>query len=310
MGKIIYADETFHHGYFKGSSCAFGVFDGVHRGHQFLIACAKGSAQETSGKSIALTFDIDPDEKFHPDRLQKLMTNEGRLATLAESGVDAVVVLPFTDDFAAYEPREFLEKTFNGFAPESLHVGSNFRFGAKAGGTVKELDDWGRLSGTRVCAHDLESIDGSPISSTRIRLLLKDGKIEKANELLGRPYYLKGNVIPGRGQGEGFGFKTANLRIDHLIQTLGDGVYAAWATVEGQRYKAAVAVGTSPMFEDATTATCEAHILDYSGDLYGKALKVEFLHYLRPMMHFESQEQLVETVLSNIAWVREYVALS
>ena len=309
MAEIVRAGEAFRHGLFQGASCAFGVFDGVHLGHQFLIACAKASAQESSGRSIALTFDIDPDEKFHPDRLQKLMTNEDRLATLAESGVDAVVALPFTDRLAAYGPLEFLEKAFGGGAPESLHVGSGFRFGAKAQGTVQDLEAWGSQSGTLVCAHALESIDGAPVTSTRIRLLLNDTEVEKANGLLGRPYYVRGDVVPGRGQGGRLGFKTANLRIDHPAQPLGDGVYGALATLEGRRYKAAVSMGVPPMFEGLTTATCEAHILDYSGDLYGKALKIEFLHYLRPMMRFESQQQLTEAVLSNIAWVRDNVTL-
>ncbi|MCL2826277.1 MAG: riboflavin biosynthesis protein RibF [Eggerthellaceae bacterium] len=304
MAEVIWAGAGFDKGFFEGSSCAFGVFDGVHRGHMFLLDCAKDAAQEGFSRSIALTFDIDPDEKFHPDRLQKLMTNEDRLEALAESGVDAVVVLPFTEAFAAYGPEEFLEQTFNGFAPCCLHVGSDFRFGARASGTVEDLKAWGSRTGTQVCAHALENDDGQPITSTRIRLLLKEGMVERANELLGRPYFLKAQVIAGRGQGGGFGFKTANLHIDPMVQTLGDGVYAAWVEVEGLRYRAAVALGASPMFEGQTQATCEAHILDYSGNLYGSCIKVDFMHFLRPMMRFDSQEQLISTVLSNIEWVR------
>jgi len=304
VAELIRVDNGFDYTLFEASSCAFGVFDGVHRGHQFLIECAKEYAREFGGSSIALTFDTDPDEMFHPDFLQKLMTNEDRLEVLAQSGVDKVVVLPFTVIFAAYNPWEFLNKTFKGFAPHSLHIGSDFRFGAKALGTVEELKAWGESVGTKVFAHELESIDGAPVSSTRIRALLSEGKIEKANELLGRPYFLKSTVMPGRGHGVDLGFRTANLRITHMIQALGDGVYAAWASCGGKRFKAAVSVGVSPMFEKSTTATCEVHILDFSGDLYGCDIKVEFLNFLRPMIHFESPEQLSETVLSNIDWVR------
>jgi len=307
VGEVIRAGGGFDPSLFKGSSCAFGVFDGVHRGHQFLMRCTQDSARASGGASIALTFDIDPDEKFHPGRLKKLMANPDRLDALAASGVDAVVALPFTDSFAALGPDEFLRETFGGFVPESLHVGSDFRFGARALGTAADLRRWGAENGTRIHAHDLQSSDGAPITSTRIRLLLGATDIEKANGLLGRPYHLKAEVVPGRGEGGTMGFRTANLRIDPLFQVLGDGVYAAYATVGPTRIKAAVSVGIPPTFAEDARSTCEAHILDYSGDLYGKTLKVEFTHFLRPMMHFPTKEELITTVLANIAWVREHL---
>ena len=111
MAEIYKVDASFDHGFFKGTSCAFGVFDGVHRGHRYLLDCARSTAAETGGASVALTFDIDPDEVFHPTRLKKLMTNEERVRMLADSGVDVVAVLPFTRDFAASSPEEFLVQT-------------------------------------------------------------------------------------------------------------------------------------------------------------------------------------------------------
>lgn len=305
MALILKVDENFDHGFFEGTSCAFGVFDGVHQGHQYLLSSAQESAYKSGGKSVALTFDIDPDEMFHPDRLQKLMTNADRIETLAQSGIDVVVVLPFTAEFSAMNPSEFLEETFNGFPPESLHIGSDFRFGAKAAGTVKELSQWSEGRGTNIFAHDLQTFDGTPITSTRIRLLLSDNNIKEANELLGRPYFIRGQVQPGRGEGSELGFRTANLRLEPLMQALGEGVYAAYTEVGGTRYKAAVSVGVSPTFKDEATATCEVHILDFSGDLYGEVIKVEFIEFLRPLQKFESDEALSQTVLGNIAWVRE-----
>ena len=130
MAKIYRADESFDHAFFSGASCAFGVFDGVHRGHRFLLDCARETARESGGRSVALTFDIDPDEVFHPDRLKKLMTNDERLAMLAQTGVDAVVALPFTREFAASSPERFLVQTFDGTPPAFLHVGFDFKFGA------------------------------------------------------------------------------------------------------------------------------------------------------------------------------------
>ena len=325
MGRIYRVDESFDASIFQGASCAFGVFDGVHRGHRYLLDCARetaagegssfsGAAKPerltekdpgNSGVSLALTFDIDPDETFHADRLKKLMTNEQRIAALAESGVDAVVVLPFTGEFSSQEPEQFLRTTFQGFAPYALHVGFDIRFGKKAAGNIDTLREWSRSTGTLVYAHDLESADGKPITATRIRKLLGDGKIEEANELLGHPYAISGTVERGRGDGGDFGFKTANLRFPGMLRTLGDGVYAAWAYVDGERYKAAVSVGVAPTFADKATATMEPHILDFEGDLYGQPITLEFMHWLRPMMTFASTEELIATVMGNIAWVRE-----
>lgn len=305
MAEFYRVDETFDHGFFSGASCAFGVFDGVHRGHRYLLGCAQETAHESGGRSIALTFDIDPDEVFHPQRLRKLMSNDERLAMLGQTGVDAVVVLPFTRDFAASSPDEFLARTFSGAAPAFLHVGADFRFGAKAAGTVAELDAWGAACGTRICAHHLQSEDGSPITATRIRLLLADGAVKEANRLLERPYFMTGTVEAGRGEGADMGIRTANLAVEDQLRPLGDGVYAAYAWVDGVRYKAAVNVGVAATFADHATATCEVHILDFAGDIYGKPMKVEFVEWLRPMRVFDDVDELIATVQGNIAWVRE-----
>ena len=297
-------DGSFDHGFFSGASCAFGVFDGVHRGHRFLLERARETARESGGRSVALTFDIDPDEVFHPRRLKKLMTNDDRLAMLASAGVDAVCVLPFTREFAASSPERFLLQTFDGTPPAFLHVGSDFKFGARAEGTVRDLDAWGAAGGAQVRAHHLKSADGAPITATRIRLLLAEGAIEEANRLLGRAYFVTGTVEPGLGEGADMGFKTANLEVPEQLRALADGVYAAWAEVDGARYKAAVNMGVAATFADRATATCEVHLLDFEGDLYGRSIKVEFLHWLRPMRKFDDVDELIATVKGNIAWVR------
>ena len=286
---------------FKGASCAFGVFDGLHLGHKYLLASACQTAEESGGAALALTFDIDPDELFHAERLKKLLSNSDRLQALARSGVDAVAMLYFTPEFAALEPRAFLEETFGDFPPAYLHVGSDFRFGAKASGTVDDLRAWAEESGTQICAHSLVS---------RIRLLLADGKIEEANALLGYPYTLSDVVKPGRGQGADFGFATANMEIDAMRCVLGEGVYAGRAYVGLQDYRAAIAVGKSPVFEADTTANVEVHLLDFEGDLYDKRVEVEFLHRIRPMIHFSSTEELVAEVKNNIEWVRNNISLT
>ncbi len=306
MAEIYRVDASLDRDFFVGTSCAFGVFDGVHIGHRFLFDCAKETARESGGRSIALTFDIDPDEMFNPKRLRKLMTNDERLAMLATTGVDAVAVLPFTREFAASSPEDFLTQTFDDMPPAYLHVGFDFRFGARAAGTVEDLESWASsYSQTCICAHDLKTEDGVPVTATRIRKLLSQGNIEEANTLLGRPYFLTGIVEPGRGEGSDLGFGTANLITPEQMRALSDGVYAAWVEVDGERYKAAVNVGVAATFADTATATCEAHLLDFEGNLYGKQIKIEFMNWLRPMRVFDNVSDLVSTVENNISWVRE-----
>ena len=309
MVQVCKVNKEFDHSLFENSSCAFGVFDGVHKGHQYLIECAKKTAAECGGLSIALTFDIDPDEIFHAERLRKLMSNERRLETLAQTGVDMVVVLPFTREFAALSPSDFLKETFNGHAPAHLHVGLDFHFGAKASGSVADLGSWGALAGTHIDAHNLKSSDGAPITATRIRKLLAAHDLDEAKKLLGRPFSLVEEVRPGRGEGVDMGFSTANLIMPVNRQVLGDGVYACYAIVDGARYKAAVSVGVSPVFADSTQATAEVHILDFCSDIYGETIEVEFIEFLRPMIKFDSTEELIRTVLGNIEYVRNSLPL-
>ena len=299
------ADQTFDRSLFAGASCAFGVFDGIHTGHQYLIDCARKTNDSPGGHSIVITFDIDPDEVFHPDRLKKLMRNADRLDALAAAGADDVVVLPFTRDFFSQPPEEFLASTFPAGAPAHLHVGEDFRFGAKAAGTVETLRAWGARVGCQIHAHHLVSADGVPITATRIRKLLMACKLKEANRLLGKPYSIRETVHKGRGDGADFGFATANLQVIEHDRVLGEGVYAAYATIDGTRFKAAVSVGVSPTFEATSTANMEVHILDFSGDLVGKPITVEFIEFLRPMIKFDSTEELIATVMGNIQWVRD-----
>lgn len=304
MADVRVVDGSFDQTVFRGASCAFGVFDGVHQGHRFLIDAACKTARESGGTAAVITFDRDPDELFRRDSLKKLMTNDARIAMLSSLPIDHVVVLPFTPEFAAESPSAFLRSAFGDVAPAFLHVGCDFRFGRRAAGTVADLRAWAREGATRICPHDLKSADGLPISATRIRGLLAHGRVAEANALLGRAWSMGGVVLRGRGEGAHMGFATANLLVDPQLQAIGDGVYAAWATVDGARYRAAVSVGVTPTFAASSTATCEAHILDFAGDLYGRAIDLEFVEWLRPMMTFPTTDALIACVKGNIDWVR------
>ena len=306
MAAVIYRnDPAYDEAYLAGASVAFGVFDGVHEGHRFIIGEAANTAREEGERSAVITFDIDPDEMFAADKLKKLMTNEARIAKLAELDVDAVVVLPFSREFAAQAPADFLEVCFGGGAPRHIHIGSDFRFGNRAAGNVEDLRAWGAERGMEVHGHELVAEGGVPVTSTRIRHLLGEGRSREATELLGRPYALTGTVRPGRGEGRDFGFATANLEVAPIMMAIGEGVYACYAVVDGQRYKAAVNVGVPATFADASTANIEVHLLDFNRDIYGDAIEVEFVEWLRPMRVFDSLDELIATVQGNIAWVRE-----
>lgn len=183
------ADTDFNPAIFASASCAFGVFDGLHRGHRFLIDQARKTAG-ADNRSVVITFDRDPDEVFHPQRLQKLMGNGERLDALEDIGADDLVVLPFTPQLYTLQPQEFLDSLFGLRPPAHLHVGEDFRFGAKAAGTVDDLQRWASDpkwgdGAPKVHSHPLLEVDGAPITATRIRLLLQEGKQAEARRLLG-----------------------------------------------------------------------------------------------------------------------------
>lgn len=303
MGQVHRLDPGFDRGLFEDAACAFGVFDGVHRGHQAIIEGMMATARAEQAPAVVLTFDIDPDEAF--DRgLKKLMPNDVRIAALAASGSE-VAVLPFTERLSQLDPQSFLERTFGNVRVGSLHVGRDFRFGHKAAGTVADLRMWADKAGTAVYAYELEAQGGEPITSTRIRHALARGDVAEAADLLGRPYVLAATVAHGRGEGAGFGIRTANLSVPDELRVVGDGVYGGYAVVGGERYKAAINVGIPRTFEGRAQDNVEAHLLGFEGDLYGQPLELEFVEWLRPQRSFDSTEELVATITANIDWVRE-----
>lgn len=307
MAEIFNVDESFDRYRFDGACCAFGVFDGVHKGHQALLSRAIEDAAKRGSASFVLTFDTDPDEMFRPNELKKLMTDEDRIQALAALEVDFVAVLPFTREFSSLPSEEFLAWTFGEHAPASIHVGCGFRFGARAKGTEETLAAWGSRNMCDVTAHELLCLEGAPVSATRIRQLLSEGAVEEAARLLGQPWKVRGTVVSGRGEGAQMGIRTANLRIPDNLRSIGDGVYAAYAIVDGKRYKAAVNMGVAATFADRTTSNCEAHLLDFDGDIYGHEIELEFIAWLRPMRAFDDVDELIAAIMSNIEWVREHL---
>ncbi len=291
-----------------GASCAFGVFDGLHRGHRFIIDKAISYAKEKNIRSYIITFNVDPDEFFGRAGFKKIMSNDMRIKALSECGADGVIVLDFEKmhDLCA---EDFLDEVFTSNVPEVISVGNDVRFGDRAAGDISTMQKWAREHGMKVHGFDLLKVDGSPVTSTRIRSLLEDGLIEEANELLGYPYTLVGNVVHGRGEGAQMGFRTANIEVQSDMFLLKEGVYAARAHVDGIDWAAAVSVGVSPTFQDRSSANVEVHIIDFEGDLYNDAIKISFLERIRDMIKFDDVDELIDRVNKDIAHARDAVKI-
>ena len=271
------------------TSVAIGIFDGVHRGHQEILAEAA-----KYGAVTVLTFDPHPTSIFAPERTPTALVNLGdRIELLKENGASDVVVLPFTREFAAMSPDAFItEVLVNQLAATHVTVGANFTFGHKAAGNVDYLKE--HAQGFGVSAVHLQEDRGSAISSTRIRTLIVDGDVERANEMLTRPFYLRGPVVHGEKRGRTIGYPTANMGLADNATIPADGVYAGWLTVGDHRWQAAISIGTNPTFPGVRGRQVEAYAIDQSGlDLYDQEAKLEFGYRLRDTLKFDGLDPLL-----------------
>jgi len=274
---------------------AIGTFDGVHLGHREVIA----------GADTVLTFDPHPMSVTAPERAPELLTSPSRKAELVESlGVEEMVVIRFDDQFAQHTAEQFIDEiVIAGLGATRVQVGDNFGFGKKAQGRAELLQADDRFE-TRVMP--LFELDGAPVSSSRIRSLLRDGDVAEANRLLGTPYIFSAEVARGDQRGRELGYPTANLVPTAGYCIPGHGVYAGRAEIAGGESKlAAINVGLRPMFETALGELVEAYLLDFNGDLYGQQLRVEFLQRLRGEATFESVDGLKLQMAADVEATRE-----
>ena len=272
-----------------------GVFDGVHKGHQGLLTKATSIAD--GRKIIALTFDPHPTAIFAPDRAPTMLTTlPDRIELLKIHGADRVAVLKFTSDFAAMSPADFVKNILiDQLQASTVIVGKNFTYGYKAAGNVDSLAESGALHGFTVLAEDLNTGEGEVISSSRIRNLVTNGKVEDARLLLGRPHRLDGIVIHGEKRGRAIGYPTANLGNIQGQAIPADGVYAGWLTVGINHWPAAISFGTNPTFAGERGRSVEAYALDQEGlELYDKNASIEFGWFLRPTLKFDGLESLLK----------------
>ena len=289
---------------------AIGAFDGFHLGHRALVSSALEEAQRRGVPCLVVMFNPDPDELFMGDSApRRLLVCEDRARMIFAAGVDGVILLGFDEGLASMEPADFVRQVLCRIAhPVSVHVGENFRFGHLGSGNCDTLRACGSAAGFEVTTHALVKRGDETVSSTRIRALLsqEDGLAE-ANGLLGRCHFLRGVVEHGRGEGTTFGFPTANVRFPGLSCMPAQGVYGGYVAMGSSAWPAAINVGAPPTFSGPDELFCEANLIGFSGDAYGREVCVTFAQWLRPSRPFSSLEELEQVVLGNIDWVRNHL---
>jgi riboflavin kinase/FMN adenylyltransferase len=304
-----------------------GMYDGVHRGHQLLIGTVVARARAMGRPCLLLTFDPHPSEVVRPGSHPAILTSMDRRAELvAELGVDAMCVLPFTPEFMRLSPESFTHTVLL----ERLHVasvvvGENFTYGHRAAGNLTTLAQEGRRFGFTVEGVPLANVTMSPdagadgdeitISSTYIRACVAAGDMVSAARALGRPHRVEGVVVRGDRRGRDLGYPTANVESPPYTAVPADGVYAGSLVIRDPRTgatvsssPAAISVGTNPTFQ-GTRRTVEAFLLDFEGDLYGEHVGVEFVQRLRPMMAFADVSELVAAMDRDVAETRAILGL-
>lgn len=295
-----------------GRVVAIGVFDGVHRGHQRILGRAVAEAKATGARSTAVTFYPHPEAVLRPRSAPRMLTSLDRKAALLEAlGLDEVVVVRFDEDFARLSPESFCRAVLSAhLGARVVFVGDNFRFGYHGAGTAADLAEYGSTHGFEVRAISLVEEDGETISSTRIREALRAGNVKEAARLLGRPHRVQGTVSSGAGRGRGLDAPTANLPVERDMALPRSGVYATLSTVDGtDLHPSVTSVGTNPTFESGRRIRIETLLLDYSGDLYGRHLAVDFVDRIRGQRAFPDADSLAGQIKKDIEAARRVHAL-
>lgn len=292
----------------EGTALTIGVFDGVHLGHQALLARTLQLAREEGLPAVAFTFDRHPAETLRPENAPPYIhTLTHRLERLTRFGIDHTVLARFDMNLAAVPASDFVEQILlNQLRIKHIVLGNDFQFGRGREGNVQSLKEMGAAHGFEV--HAVPSIQhnaGIRISSSYIRERIRAGDMQETAKLLGEPWQWTGTVIRGDGRGTNLGLPTANLRPVTRLVSPAEGVYACRAFMEGQEYAAAVSVGTKPMFPDSTPSV-EAYLIDFPyRPLYGYTINLQFIQFLREQWAFESVDALLEQIHRDVEQTRQ-----
>lgn len=291
---------------FGPSAVTIGKFDGVHVGHRGILAQLASLAAARGLAPVVVTFDRHPMALFKPEACPvALASNAERAALLAEAGVAATLELEFTRALSELSPEEFVDQVLVAALDARLVLaGRDFRFGHRGAGTIDTLRELGESRGFEVGLLEDVDIDGSRVSSTRIREHLAAGRVREAAELLGRYPSVRSTVVHGDAIGREIGFPTANLdpAMEGFLPV--DGVYASWAMIDGRRYAAAVSIGDNPTFAGIPARRTEAHLLDADVDAYDKPIELEFVEFIRPMIAFDGIESLTRALADDVVAIR------
>jgi riboflavin kinase/FMN adenylyltransferase len=297
------------------SVVTIGKFDGVHTGHRAVLARLRELAAERRLASAVVTFDRHPLSLLAPAFCpQALVSNAQKRELLAASGIDATLMLTFDQQLADLDPDEFVRRVLvDALGARVVFAGSDFRFGRKGAGDTRVLRELGAAHGFEVVLiDDVRTPQGDAerrASSTWVREALEAGRVDEAARVLGRPPAVRSVVVAGERRGRELGYPTANLdpaRLEGFLPA--DGVYAAWASVDGVRYPAAVSIGNNPTFDGVPQHQAEAHLLDVDLDLYGRTIELEFARRLRGMERFDDLDALVAAIRADADAARRILA--
>ena len=272
---------------------ALGNFDGMHRGHLKIIERVRRGAEERGSTAVAMTFDPHPSKIVRPDKAPPLlMTHQQKLEALARGGMHGVAIIRFTPELAQWDPETFVRSVL----VEWLHVaevwvGANFLFGHDRSGNFSLLRSLGARYGFRAEKIDPVRYKDFVVSSTRVRRLIAEGRVDEAGALLGHHYTLDGTVVQGQKRGRELGFPTANLCAENELVPPA-GVYATTVNIDAMAYPAITNIGTRPTFESGQENIIETHVLDFDNDLYGAKLRLGFVQRLRDEKKFDGVDAL------------------
>ena len=289
----------------RDSMLTVGVFDGVHRGHRRLIAQLVEQARQTGRAAGVVTFRNHPAAVLRADfQPQYLTTLEQRLELLRQTGVDFVAPITFDAELSRLDAREFAARLVSSLRMRGLVVGADFAMGHGRSGDAATLAELGEEMGFTVRAVDLLADGPLTVKSTSIRRALAAGDVESVANMLGRNFSAEGVVAEGDKRGRELGFPTANLETPPGLAVPANGIYAAWAEVDGDRHMAAVSIGVRPTFGEHPRAI-EAYLLEYQGNLYGKTMRLEFVAHLRDELKFDTVEALVAQMRDDVRTTSE-----
>lgn len=283
-----------------------GFFDGVHRGHRFLIDCVKRLARERGLEAVIITFPVHPRMVMQPGfQMPLLSTPEEKRRLLGEQGVDRVVELPFTLELSRLTAREFMvEALQRRLCVDTLVIGYDHRFGHNRSEGFEDYCRYGAEIGMRVVRAEVCVVDGVTVSSSAIRRFLCGGEVAIAARCLGYEYYLEGTVVDGFKVGRRLGFPTANLRVEEPGKLVpADGVYAVRVAVGGRTYAGMLNIGVRPTVDNGGDRSVEVHILRFGGDIYGEHMRVDFVQRIRNEQKFAGTDELVAQLRRDAAEV-------